>query len=557
MDDAESKHVFEQEIFRIKHRKSQNCVLMTRNEYNGKLQRLLELENPQVARTPGDYKLLKTYDYVIQNEGDRQTRRLVKRGTSYYCVPIEELYNILKSAHIQLRHAGRNAMQLFFRDKYCNITKDCIMAYLYLCKQCPRKKKIREHRHKNPDDQQHLEGIDMLQDDDDEIDEAEVSQFENQHGRETDHGMTSGSAHGTDNFSRGQVDMIDMRTRRDNEYCHILRYTNLQTNEVRLKPMQFGTAIEAANLLVDIYCEQGAPIVLQSLNGRDFVQEIVSEVVKIWPNCRQLHGNLRVGSNMDVQNDFQQLVDQLNNLQNRLKTKVWAQLLRFLQWEINSVYNAETGRSILEGIYGKQPGLGLPPSKLLEAVYDKAQSEEQIMDYIADAELLRLSAFCSSACQPHPMAPRTFPQNPCTSATASVSVSTGHFIDESQLMPAKPVQNSNPPYHLQSTASSSSVVTSESPIYMDYQSLQMTVEAERAAQQQVPQPSPPTTQELKQNQPVFIQPSQPVPQPQDIGPGPQIPVQQPTYITEIIQMKNEGENVNIPMSNGQMEHFAL
>lgn len=96
MDDSESKHVFEQEIFRIKHRKSQNCVLMTRNEYNAKLQRLLELENSQVARTPSDYKLLKTYDYIIQNEGDRQTRRLVKRGTSYYCVPIEELYNILK-----------------------------------------------------------------------------------------------------------------------------------------------------------------------------------------------------------------------------------------------------------------------------------------------------------------------------------------------------------------------------------------------------------------------------------------------------------------------------
>ena len=188
-------------------------------------------------------------------------------------------------------------------------------------------------------------------------------------------------------------------------------------------------------------------------------------------------------------------------------------------------------------------------------MYDKAQSEEQMMDYIADAELLRLSAFCSSACQPPSMAPRTFTSN--TPATASVSVSAGHFIDESQLIPSKSVPSSNAPYHLQSTASSSSVVTSESPIYMDYQSLQMTVEAERAAQQQVPQPSTPTNQELKQNQQVFIPPPQSVPQPQDIGPGPQISVQQPTYITEIIQMKNEGENVNIPMSNGQMEHFTL
>ena len=231
------------------------------------------------------------------------------------------------------------------------------MAYLYLCKQCPRKKKIREHRHKNHDDQQPLEGMEMLQDDDDEIDENEVSHFENQHGREADHGLNSGNPQGSENFTRGQVDVIDMRTRRDNEFCHILRYTNLQTNEVRLKAMQFGTAIEASNLLVDIYCEQGAPIVLQSLNGRDFAQEVVSEIVKIWPNCRQLHGTVRM-TTLDPQTDFQQLIDQLNNLQNRLKTKLWAQLLRFLQWEINSGYNSETGRSVLEGIYGKQPGLG-------------------------------------------------------------------------------------------------------------------------------------------------------------------------------------------------------
>lgn len=53
-------------------------------------------------------------------------------------------YNTISSAHIQLKHAGRNNLQNYFRDKYANITKDCIMTFLSLCKSCPRKKRIHE-----------------------------------------------------------------------------------------------------------------------------------------------------------------------------------------------------------------------------------------------------------------------------------------------------------------------------------------------------------------------------------------------------------------------------
>uniref|UniRef100_A0AC34Q4F2 Uncharacterized protein n=1 Tax=Panagrolaimus sp. JU765 TaxID=591449 RepID=A0AC34Q4F2_9BILA len=162
-----------------------------------------------------------------------------------------------------------------------------------------------------------------------------------------------------------------MREHRDGDFTHILKYINLQTNEIRLRPMQYGTASEAANLLVDIYCEQGAPVVLQSLNCREFVQEIVGEIVKIWPNCKQLHGVVRLNSGISEHFGDQIILEQLMSMQKRLKTNVWAQLLRFLQWEFNSSFNNELGRSVFETVYGKPPSLGLPTSKLLEAVYDK------------------------------------------------------------------------------------------------------------------------------------------------------------------------------------------
>jgi hypothetical protein len=59
----------------------------------------------------------------------------------------------------------------------------------------------------------------------------------------------------------------------DGEFKFILRYTNLASNEVRLRALRSDTPNEAANVLIDIYCDSGAPVVLQSLNGPHFAEK--------------------------------------------------------------------------------------------------------------------------------------------------------------------------------------------------------------------------------------------------------------------------------------------
>uniref|UniRef100_A0AC34GS15 Integrase catalytic domain-containing protein n=1 Tax=Panagrolaimus sp. ES5 TaxID=591445 RepID=A0AC34GS15_9BILA len=580
-------------------RKTQNCVLLNRAEYNAKLQRLLELENPQCPKNAQDFRLMKLYDYILQDNGGHQTRRLCKRGTTFLFVPIEEMYEILKSAHIQLRHAGRNSMQLFFRNKYCNITKDCIMTFLALCKQCPRKKKIREMRPKPEPGA--LDEIEMMNDEDDiDVDgtlhgsasSSSLGHFSSTNGTASSshagggHWKTeklhhlngtsssissSATTNGTisqfhDTFSRGQIDIVDMRKQPDGEFNYIFKYLNLQSGEIRLKPMQYGTPMEAANMLIDIYCEQGAPVVLQSVNGRDFAKDVVMEISKLWPSCRQLHGLIRVSTYSDIA-DNGAIMEQLVTMQKRFNTNVWAHLLRFLQWDINSSYNADIGRSVLENTFGKQPQLGLPPSKLLEAVYDKAQSEEQMMDYIADAELLRLSAFCTNACQQaqqnHILIPSSSSmsrhrqqqqqQRPPISATASITVNPGHFIDESQLMghqETKPQPSSNPTvmasqndYHnnmQQATISTSATLQrSGSPaVFLDYRSLHMSVEQERQQQQQQQQQQQHSAHHSQQ------QPQQSQPQQQQ---------QTPVYLQQPPQMEPSQQQQQQPIPQSQQQ----
>jgi hypothetical protein len=597
MDDEENRVTFERQLMSIWKRKTQNCVLLNRAEYNAKLQRLLELENPQCPKNAQDFRLIKLYDYIVQdNGGQHQTRRLCKRGTTFLFVPIEEMYEILKSAHIQLRHAGRNSMQLFFRNKYCNITKDCIMTFLALCKQCPRKKKIREMRPKPEPGV--LDEIEMMNDEDDiDVDgtlhgsgtNSSLGHFastnngtqssSNGHWKtEKLHHLGAGSSSlsgvGTngstsqfnDQFSRGQIDIIDMRKQPDAEYNYIFKYINLQSGEIRLKPMQYGTPMEAANMLIDIYCEQGAPVVLQSVNGRDFAKDIVMEISKLWPNCRQLHGLIRVSSFSDIA-DNSTIMEQLVTMQKRFNTNVWAHLLRFLQWEINSNYNSDIGRSVLENTFGKQPQLGLPSSKLLEAVYDKAQSEEQMMDYIAGAELLRLSAFCTNACQQaqqqnqsssmsrHPQRQ----QRPPISATASITVNPGHFIDESQLMghqdtkppPTNPIMSAQNDYHNMQQSAISTTTTLQrngSPtVFLDYRSLHMSVEQERQQQQQQQH----SAHHSVQHSPAPSQPPQQQPQSQQPQQQQQAPVylqQPPPQMEPQQQNQPQSQNISQPAS---------
>ncbi|KAI1717602.1 KRAB-A domain-containing protein 2 [Ditylenchus destructor] len=437
-----------QRMTELYRKKTSNSVLMDRQEYHARLERLMALENPSIHKTAADYRILRTSEVSMQADVNGiQTPKLIKRNTNLLYLPIEEMYDTIHSAHIQLKHAGRNRIQRFFRNRYCNITKDCIMAYLSTCQNCPRRKRPNGlpncNRSRNSD-------VDLEDDEDDFDDENEHKDLYGQHSSdqsestEKDSKANGGRQNapnpvfmnapirsveatvvsttplsmnflphsvsgkkkqlrvgGDESFSRGQIDLLDMQKQPDGEYRWILHYMNLTTREVRLRPLRSGTSRETADILVDIYSEQGAPVVLQSLiNGRGFAEEVVREVSKIWPQCKQLHSFVKSGPSAERIENV--LLSQLSNMMKRHETNSWAGMLRYLQWEFNTTYNSELDRTPIECAFGRKPTLGLKSSKLLDAIYEKAQSEEEILEYLQDAELLRLSAFCSTTVSQQP-----------------------------------------------------------------------------------------------------------------------------------------------------------
>ncbi|KAI6205242.1 hypothetical protein M3Y94_00770400 [Aphelenchoides besseyi] len=402
-----------------------NSNLLSTVEYQSRLERLsLLLQDPTVPRTQADLKLLKNCSIITELINNIPTQRLCKANTQLQFVETENLFDVLQEIHHKLSHCGRNVLQRYLRTRYCNISKDAVMAFLNTCKNCPRQKRMNGVTRRVIDENNEHEEEDM----EDELVETTMETAETK--LVSNGQMASANAihvqplnidfdqkpvvkYGNDRFTRGQIDLFQMSENPDGNSNYFLRYVNLTTKRIRLRSLTTGSVSEIANILFDIYCEQGAPGVLQSLHGVDFVRKIIAEINKIYP-CRQLYGEMR-GSVESAQI----ILNQLAELMKRYNTRGWSSLLRILEYEINSTYRNDIQSSPFELTFGHSPTMGLRSSKIIDIIYEKTQSEEEILEYLTDAELIRCSLFCHSANEPKRPSARSYYDEPLTLGCSS------------------------------------------------------------------------------------------------------------------------------------------
>ena len=89
--------------------------------------------------------------------------------------------------------------------------------------------------------------------------------------------------------------MIDMQARHmHGEYRFILNYQEHLTKFVVLRPLKEKSAIAVTNELIDIFSLFGAPVILQSDNGREFKnRHLTNTIMELWPELKIVHGKPR------------------------------------------------------------------------------------------------------------------------------------------------------------------------------------------------------------------------------------------------------------------------
>lgn len=93
-------------------------------------------------------------------------------------------------------------------------------------------------------------------------------------------GLVAGPIISSEMDSRSQIDLIDMQTQPDGDYKFICVYQDYLTTFVILRPLREKSAKEVGNVQLDTFTILGIPAILQSDNGREFGNEIISKLYK-------------------------------------------------------------------------------------------------------------------------------------------------------------------------------------------------------------------------------------------------------------------------------------
>ncbi|XP_025414391.1 KRAB-A domain-containing protein 2-like [Sipha flava] len=169
---------------------------------------------------------------------------------------------------------------------------------------------------------------------------------------------------------RGQVDLVDFQSLPDGKYKWILNYQDHHTKFISLFPLESKRAVEVASNLLTIFLTFSAPKVLQSDNGREFVNSVINEIKELWSECIIVHGRPRhPQSQGSIERSNQDVENMLRAWMKDNKSKKWSVGLKFVQFQKNSSHHRIIGRSPYKALFGCEPKVGLTTSNLPQEVY--------------------------------------------------------------------------------------------------------------------------------------------------------------------------------------------
>ncbi|XP_077280689.1 KRAB-A domain-containing protein 2-like isoform X1 [Temnothorax americanus] len=322
------KKLFNEKLKEIVDNSNDRSDYFTSEQYNQIIFEVREAKLLKDTKNPlssKQYRRLKRFDIITVGENDKLIEKTGKTPTEtfrYYC-KTEDLFDILETAHIATGHKRIRVMEAEINKKYCNVTRTAIQIYLSLCEQCQGKKKIKTK------------------------------------------GLVVAPILSNHMNSRCQVDLIDMQSEPDRDYRFIFNYQDHLTKFTILRPLKTKTANEVAYNLMDIFCIFGAPFILQSDNGREFVNHVIQNLVDMWPGLKLVHGKPRHSQSQgSVERSNQDVRDMLVAWMLDNNTKQWSEGLRFIQSKKNRSLHEGIKKSPYEAMFGMKQRIGLADSSL-------------------------------------------------------------------------------------------------------------------------------------------------------------------------------------------------
>lgn len=313
-----------------------NSLTLTKAKYDVYIQKVKNLK-ATIKKESNDLRFLRRYDIIEVNGITKLIHPVTDQESIRYYVFDEELFGVLNEAHISTGHGGRDRMIQQLKGKFQNVTTKDILLFLSLCEPCVQKLK---HKKK---------------------------------------GLVVKPLLFKEMNSRCQVDLIDFQSQPDDDFKFIMVYQDHLTKFVVLRPLKSKTADEVCANIIDIFTLLGAPCILQSDNGREFVNKIIDSLVNTWPKFKMVHGKPRHSQSQgSVERANQDIENMITTWMQDHKTSKWSEGLKFIQLMKNSALHSGIKRTPYEAMFGCHPRHGLSASKLPSEVLENLETEEDL-----------------------------------------------------------------------------------------------------------------------------------------------------------------------------------
>lgn len=339
-DQKQWREKFLTEILQSESKKSSHYNVLSSEQYLELVEQVEDAEKSE-KKTPLQQRRWKRF--AVLKIGD--VKKLIARseGNIKYYLPSDELYDVIDAAHVAVGHGGRDRMLAETSKKYANITKEMIGLYLSMCSVCHQKKTKKKR------------------------------------------GLVSKPILHSEMKSKCQVDLIDFQTQSDGNFKFIMVYQDHLTKFVLLRALQSKRATEVAYHLNDIFLTIGAPCILQSDNGREFVNNVISELASLWPELKIVHGKPRHSQSQgSVERANQDIENMIGSwMKDNVSTK-WSEGLRYVQFMKNRAYHSGIKQSPYKALFGIEPRVGLSTSSLPQEIINDIQDEDDLRKVIED-----------------------------------------------------------------------------------------------------------------------------------------------------------------------------
>ena len=254
----------------------------------------------------------------------------------------ECLFQNIKKCHERVGHSGREKTWSEVQANYSWIRYDTISLFLKTCSQCSLGKLLKNRPCGKP-----IVSLGFL--------------------------------------SRVQIDLIDMTSRPDQDFKWILHMRDHFSKFSWAYPLKSKRALEVADKLVETFYLFGAPKILQSDNGKEFIAMVIKDLANIWKGLVIINGRPRHPQS-------QGCVERGNgDLQIKLgkwmedNTDLWSKGLKFVIHSINTSISATTGKTPYEIVFGQSARCHL--SELEELASQDLLDESELED-IVETEII-------------------------------------------------------------------------------------------------------------------------------------------------------------------------